>query len=75
MAAQVIPISRLRAQRLTPSRRRAGMRPDDAAWASIADAAEKALMLPGLSSASSRELEELRRAALRCAGLPPAAIV
>jgi len=43
------------------------MSPDDAAWAMIADAAETASKLPGVSKASAGELQALRVAALRCA--------
>ena len=44
-----------------------GMSADDAAWLSVADGARHALTLPGLSSASTSELEALLAAALRCA--------
>lgn len=48
----------------------AGMSADDAAWAMVADAAERALTLPGLSSDAASELRRLRAASLRCARLP-----
>lgn len=44
-----------------------GMSADDAAWLTVAEAAEQARRTPGLSSASASELAELHRAALRCA--------
>ncbi len=46
------------------------MSADDAAWASIADAADRALMLPGLSPDSRHDLLEVRAGALIAAGLP-----
>ena len=45
------------------------MSADDAAWASIADAAEAALTLPGLSPACALELERAWAACRRAAGL------
>lgn len=48
-----------------------GMGADEAAWAMIADAAELALRLPGLSAEGACELERLLDAALRCARLRP----
>lgn len=47
-----------------------GLDADDAAWASVADAAELALTFPGLSDCVAAELERLRVASLRAAGLP-----
>ncbi|MCU1677918.1 MAG: hypothetical protein JWM93_2676 [Frankiales bacterium] len=49
-----------------------GMSADDAAWASLADAATTALKLPGLSPACRSDLDEMTEACLRAAGLPPA---
>ena len=46
------------------------MSPDDAAWASIADAVEAAIEVPGLSPPSKRELTELHEACRRCARQP-----
>lgn len=47
-----------------------GMSADDAAWASIADAAGAALKLPGLSPASRSDLREVQAGACLAAGLP-----
>ena len=47
-----------------------GMSADEAAWASIADAAEVALTLPGLSLASARDLLEVWIGSRIAAGLP-----
>ncbi len=46
------------------------MSADEAAWASVADAAEKALTLPGLTPASRSDLLEVRAGARIAAGLP-----
>ena len=48
-----------------------GMSADDAAWASIADAAQRALTLPGLSAACAAKLARVMAAGDRAAGLPP----
>lgn len=47
-----------------------GMSADDAAWATMAEAADRVLMLPGLSHASVRDLVELWSACRGAAGLP-----
>jgi hypothetical protein len=47
-----------------------GMNADDAAWALIADAAQVAIRLPGLSACATDEMAQLRAASLRAAGLP-----
>lgn len=44
-----------------------GMGADDAAWTTVADAVERALATPGLSTASASELQRLLAASLRCA--------
>lgn len=49
----------------------AEMHADDAAWASIAAAADSALMLPGLSACAAGRMVRLRDSSLRAAGLPP----
>lgn len=46
------------------------MSPDEAAWASVADAAARALMLPDLSRDSREDLLEVWTGALTAAGLP-----
>jgi hypothetical protein len=48
-----------------------GMSADDAAWLSIAEEAERVVMRPGLSQVGVCEMELLREACLRAAGLPP----
>lgn len=47
------------------------MSADDAAWATVADAAEQALTLPGLTEETTTELERVWRASCRCAGRLP----
>jgi len=44
-----------------------GMSADDAAWTTVAEATERALATPGLSTASASELRALLAASLRCA--------
>lgn len=51
-----------------------GMSADDAAWALIADAAERGLSLPGLSSSCALKLERVMSAGDRAAGLQPRAL-
>jgi hypothetical protein len=46
------------------------MSADDAAWMMVADEADAALKLPGLSSACAGRLVRLRSAALRAGGQP-----
>lgn len=46
------------------------MSADDAAWAAIADAADQALMLPGLSPEGALRMKRLRSSSLRAARLP-----
>jgi hypothetical protein len=48
-----------------------GMSADDLAWSIIADAAELAIMLRGLSPASRQDLHEVLDGARLAAGLPP----
>ncbi len=48
-----------------------GMSADDAAWASIADAAERALMLPGLSASCAAKLERVMAAGDSASGRQP----
>lgn len=48
-----------------------GMTADDAAWATLADAAERALTLPGLSASCATKLGRVMVAGDRAAGLPP----
>lgn len=43
---------------------------DSAAWAEIADAADRALRLPGLSPLGLGQMERLAAASRRAAGLP-----
>lgn len=47
-----------------------GMSADDAAWAMVADAAERALTLPDLSPEGALRMTSLRSASLRAARLP-----
>lgn len=48
-----------------------GMCADDAAWASIADAAERALKLPGLTRRARLDVEEMAAACRAAAGQHP----
>lgn len=47
-----------------------GMTTDEAAWAMMADAAEAALRLPGLSGPCAAHLDRAWKASRRAAGLP-----
>lgn len=47
-----------------------GMTADEAAWSLIADAAERALILPGLSDAGAAAMIRVVNAARSAAGLP-----
>lgn len=47
------------------------MSADEAAWAMLAGAAERALVLPGLSRETTREMAEIVQSSRRCARLPP----
>lgn len=46
------------------------MTPDEAAWALMAGAAQRALTLPGLTAACTGDLEEMVTSCLRAAGQP-----
>lgn len=47
------------------------MTADEAGWAMIADAADRALTLPGLSADGERLLREMAASCRHAAGLPP----
>jgi hypothetical protein len=81
MAAQVIDMhggargrkreEKARSRKILAAHESDAMSADDAAWALIADAAERALGLPGLSRDCSIDLQTAWAACRRAAGLPP----
>ena len=47
-----------------------GMSADEAAWTAVAEVVETVVNLPGLSSASKQELQDLQVSARLCASMP-----